>query len=72
MLHNNGKATVRNRVQFWCLQFKSNVEIVRGVQRKGMKKDSEKKHDNMRHKQLNLFSSSGKKLRSDLVTAGGY
>lgn len=71
-MHNSGKATVRNHVQFWCLQFKSNVEIVREVQRKGMKKDSEKKHDNTRHKQLNLFSSSGKKLRSDLVTAGRY
>lgn len=35
-----------------------------------MKKDSENKHDNMRHKQLNLSSSSGKKLRSALVTAG--
>lgn len=37
-----------------------------------MKKDSENKRDNMRHKQLNLLSSSGKKLGSDLVTAGGY
>lgn len=71
-MHNSGKATVRNCVQFWCSQLKSNVEIVRQVQRKGMKKDSENKRDNMRHKQLNLFSSSGKKLRSGLVTAGRY
>lgn len=28
-MNNSGKATVRNRVQFWCSQFKSNVEIVR-------------------------------------------
>lgn len=37
-----------------------------------MKKVSENKRDNMWDKQLNLFSSSGKKLRSDLATAGGY
>lgn len=35
-----------------------------------MKKDSENKRDNMRHRQLNLFTSSEKKLRSALVTAG--
>lgn len=69
-VHNSGKATVRNCVQFWCAQFKSNVEILRQVQRKGMKKDSENKRDNTRHKQLSLFNSSGKKLRSDSVTAG--
>lgn len=28
-MNNSGKATVRNRVQFWCSQFKSNVETVR-------------------------------------------
>ena len=71
-VHNSGKTTVRNCVQVWRSQFKSNVEILRQVQRKGMKKDSENKRDNTRHKQLNLFSSSGKTLRSDFITAGRY